>query len=596
MSQDIRAGRAFVEMVMRKKQFDGGMAAVKKSFMSISSLAKMAVAAAGGISFAIAIKSASDLEETMSKFKEVFGERADEVKKWGDNLAAEIGRSKQEVASFLAESQDLLVPLGFEPGAAEEMSKQVTKLAYDLASFNNKTDADAMRDLQAAMTGSAEVMRKYGVVINDTQLKQEAMNQGLDPNKISEQQKVMLRMTLIMRGTTAAQGDAARTADGFANTWKGLQGAMLDLAASLGNLLLPGLTTLVGATRGVVTAGSAMVEQFRGQWASGLQYAGDMAAWLVEAVASGFSAIYEFMAPITGAITGMIVDAWNAVVEVTSYLFETVVGAFSSGWEAAAGSTTSFTGFLQDAIMGTLSAVSFSFKEWQSIVEMAAVSSQLSIVRFGNQVVYFFGTVIPGYLSWLFDNWKEIFLDIGSMTATVFTNMWSNISGFWDALMSLLSGGEFNFSWTPLTDGFESAIKELPQIAEREMGPLEKSLQDQLNSIAQDTVDAFQKHQEEFNKNAESFALPKLKPFEKGDTNTDIDKSEIPDIRDMAAAAGKANEKVLVGFNAAALAGAGGAAGDSVPKKQLGMLEELVGVTKEEGRKNRRAMNQPLRA
>ena len=44
--------------------------------------------------------------------------------------------------------------------------------------------------------------------------------------------KVMARMAIIMRGTTAAQGDAVRTGGSFANQMKRLKGSLADVAAA----------------------------------------------------------------------------------------------------------------------------------------------------------------------------------------------------------------------------------------------------------------------------------------------------------------------------------------------------------------------------
>lgn len=145
----------------------------------------------------------------------------------------------------MAGSQDLFVPLGFDEGQATDMSKQITKLAVDLASFNNMQDKDTLRDLHAALTGSGEVMKKYGVLVQEAQVKQELLNQGMDPKTATTQQKVMARLNIIMRGTTAAQGDAIRSAGSFANQMKAAKAAVLDAAASIGQVLLPIVTPMV---------------------------------------------------------------------------------------------------------------------------------------------------------------------------------------------------------------------------------------------------------------------------------------------------------------------------------------------------------------
>ncbi len=195
--------------------------------------------------FASTIESASRLEETMNKFNTVFGENSAEVKQWGDGFAGQVGRSQEQIASFMAGSQDLFVPLGFDESAATAMSKQLTALSIDLASFNNMADADTLRDLQAALTGSGEVMKKYGVIVSEAAVKQELLNSSIDPKTATDQQKVQARLSIIMRGTTAAQGDAIRSSGSYANQMKRLKGSADDLSASIGGAVLPAVTKAV---------------------------------------------------------------------------------------------------------------------------------------------------------------------------------------------------------------------------------------------------------------------------------------------------------------------------------------------------------------
>lgn len=247
----IRAGRAFVELFAEDSELTRTL---KTAQMRIQSFGQ-SVGRIGAVTFGLGasmvgalaptITAASDFEETFSKFNTVFGDNAAAVQEWGNVFGKQIGRSKTQVLSFLASTQDLLVPLGFEPGAATEMSKQLTQLAVDLGSFNNMADEDVLRDLHAALTGSGEVMKKYGVLVSEAAVKQELLNQGMDPKEVTDQQKVMARLSIIMRGTTAAQGDALRTADSFANSMKRLRAQISDVAVQIGQALLPVITPLV---------------------------------------------------------------------------------------------------------------------------------------------------------------------------------------------------------------------------------------------------------------------------------------------------------------------------------------------------------------
>jgi len=247
----IRAGAAFVEIFTDNSALRRGLNRASKTLKSwgksVASIGAKAFAVGGAMlaPFGLAIKAAGDLQEIVSKFGTVFGEQAGDVDAWAADFSGAINRTKTDVLKYLAGTQDLLVPLGIDPKSATQMSKDVTSLAYDLASFNNMAEADVMRDLQAALTGSSAVMKKYGVIVNAAAVKQELLNQGLDPSAVTEAQKAQARLAIIMRGTTAAQGDTIRTMGSFTNRMKQIKDAVGDLAESIGGALLPIVTPVV---------------------------------------------------------------------------------------------------------------------------------------------------------------------------------------------------------------------------------------------------------------------------------------------------------------------------------------------------------------
>jgi hypothetical protein len=267
---DVMAGRSYVSLYVKRDLLTRGLQAARadvnkfgSDMMAIGG--KMTAAGTAMLTpIAAAVKLASDFEESFSKFSVVFGESSKRVKQWSDDFAFAVGRSRLQITQFMASTQDLFVPIGFEPGAAEELSKQITGLAVDLASFNNMQDADTLRDLHAALTGSGEVMKKYGVLVSEAAVKQQLLNQAIDPAKATEMQKVQARLTIIMAGTTAAQGDAIRTAGSFANQLKALQSELTNVAVEVGTAVLPSLSkmaqTMTGVVRGITAAARANPE------------------------------------------------------------------------------------------------------------------------------------------------------------------------------------------------------------------------------------------------------------------------------------------------------------------------------------------------
>lgn len=301
-----QAGSAVVVLrVKGRKQVANELSGMQKrlqafgsSIRSMGGMLAKGLAAGGAVvgaglaaGLAKSIQAASDMQETMNKFNVVFGESADIMKTWSDQTAQGFGRSKQQVASFLASAQDLLVPMGMAPDKASDMSQALTTLAMDLGSFNNMADADVMRDLQAALTGSGEVMKKYGVIVSESVVKQELLNQGLNPSNATEAQKAMARYNIILRGTTAAQGDVARSSNSFANQWKAIQAAASDLFVVIGSELLPviqeWMTDLQVAMR--ILMGTADNTDTAKEAASGLA---DTLAWLISPVELAMRGFY----------------------------------------------------------------------------------------------------------------------------------------------------------------------------------------------------------------------------------------------------------------------------------------------------------------
>lgn len=226
----------------------------QKSLRTVTGALAGVTVAAGAAALALSatigkevIKAGSDVEEMMGKFDAVFRENADSVEEWADSFGDDVGRSKFELMGFASTLQDTFVPMGFARDEGAELSKQLTELAIDLASFNNEAEPETIASLQSALVGNHETMRKYGVIITQTTLSQELMNMGIAAGvkSATEQQKVQARMNIIMAGTTDAQGDAARTAGSLANMQRRLKSTMSEMMGQAGRDELPEMTKVL---------------------------------------------------------------------------------------------------------------------------------------------------------------------------------------------------------------------------------------------------------------------------------------------------------------------------------------------------------------
>ncbi|HEY7030225.1 MAG TPA: hypothetical protein VH482_02810, partial [Thermomicrobiales bacterium] len=197
---------------------------------------------------------ASDLNETLSKSMQVFGETiAGQVGDWAQDAAGKLGLSRQAAIETTASFGNLFEGIGFTQGAAADMGETTVQLAADLASFNNLEVDDVLQDLQSGLVGEEEPLRKYGVLLNEATVQQRAMAMTgkTSAQQLTEQEKAAARYQLILEQTTTAQGDFARTADGAANAGRTFHANIEDLEATIGKKLLPLGTDLLSWANGL---------------------------------------------------------------------------------------------------------------------------------------------------------------------------------------------------------------------------------------------------------------------------------------------------------------------------------------------------------
>jgi hypothetical protein len=201
-----------------------------------------AAAAIGTISQVIApaIKAASDFQEATSKVNVVFGRASKTIKDFADNAARNLGQSKQSVLDAAGTFGTFGKAAGL---AGEDLSGFTTDfitLSTDLASFNNTSPEEAVMAIGAALRGESEPLRRYGVLLNDAVLKQEAMTLGIYNGKgaLTAQQKVLAAQSAIYKQTGDAQGDFMRTSDGLANSTRTLKAVMDDAKVAIGQAFL----------------------------------------------------------------------------------------------------------------------------------------------------------------------------------------------------------------------------------------------------------------------------------------------------------------------------------------------------------------------
>lgn len=237
------AAAAAYELDRAQSQVDGSNKKMRLSLTDIKSGFEMAIAAARPfIDLAMKmISSASDLNETLNKSQVVFGDYAKSIEDMGNKAASSLGMSKNAAIAAAATYGNLFTSMGMSKDVSAQMSKDLVQLAADLGSFNNIPVADALEKIRAGLVGESEPLKSLGINLNEATLKAEALSLGLYSGKgnLEAAAKAQAAYSIMLKQSSSAQGDFARTAGGAANQQKILEATTADLMAEIGSGLLP---------------------------------------------------------------------------------------------------------------------------------------------------------------------------------------------------------------------------------------------------------------------------------------------------------------------------------------------------------------------
>jgi hypothetical protein len=422
---------------------------------------------------AAAVRTASDAQELQSAFNATFGDLADDMNVWAEATGNAMNRSTQEIQRG-ANAFGLYFNQAAETREeAALLSRQFTVLAQDLASFHNTGVDEALQALRSGLSGETEPMRRYGVFLNDAAVNAQALAMGLEPvnGRLTDQQKIMARQALIMEAAGVAHGDAERTANSAANTFRGLSGATEELGVAVGNHLLPhlqplvaGLTELVnrfgnlpeGMQRTIVLTAAAaatlgplaiaasavgnalapLAARFAVMGAAGAaSAAGTAAAGTAAAGASvGFGALAVAAAPWIAAAAGiaavgyLIYENWDVIAPVLERIRDTVVSELGP----------KLTGLFND-VKAAIAPVVAAFTEfWNSSAGEEARGRVTTLLGYLGEIAAWMGGNLIGVIGTVIDVVRGLFNHFANMGRLIWNVVSGDWRGAWDALGNIV--------------------------------------------------------------------------------------------------------------------------------------------------------------
>lgn len=211
-----------------------------------------------------AIKLGMDAVESESLFSVSMGKMADSAREWSEELRKKLGLNAYELRKNVGMLYTMFNSMKMGERASYDMAKGLTLLAHDMASFYNLNPEEVFQKLQAGITGQVEPLRRLGIVVNETAIKQWALTNGMikQGETMTEQQKIFARYNVIMEATREAQGDLERTMDSPTNKLRTLKEEIQNTATDLGVALLPAVSGLLQSLKPMVELVSKLVEKF----------------------------------------------------------------------------------------------------------------------------------------------------------------------------------------------------------------------------------------------------------------------------------------------------------------------------------------------
>ena len=246
-----RSGAAAGASAGLYRKLRGDLLGASQALGTVSLAAGVVGTAAAGV-FSAA-NAASRLNEQVSASRATFGSAATTVRDFSRTTADGLGLSAAAALKAANQFGAFFAQAGFAQQASAKMSTTLVQLAGDLASFKDVGSDQALAAISSGLAGESEPLRRLGVDLRITKVDAEALALGFANTKgeITETDRVAARFTSLLRQTTTAQGDAARTANEYANAQRRLSASTEDFKAGVGQSLTSGLSDALNGVNAI---------------------------------------------------------------------------------------------------------------------------------------------------------------------------------------------------------------------------------------------------------------------------------------------------------------------------------------------------------
>lgn len=201
------------------------------------------------------VNAASDLQEVQNVVDTTFGQSAGQIDAWAKTAINQFGLSETKAKQFASTLGAMMKSAGMAGDEVVKISEDLSGLAADMSSFYNMDFDTAFQKIRSGLSGETEPLKALGINMSQANLQAFALEKGISKtlDKMSQGEMTMLRYQYIMQATADAQGDFARTSDGYANSLRLLQSNLQSIQAQIGGVFIDVLANATSTLNNFLT-------------------------------------------------------------------------------------------------------------------------------------------------------------------------------------------------------------------------------------------------------------------------------------------------------------------------------------------------------
>lgn len=234
-------GDGFAQIQGRFNSIGDGFSRMENKLKSIAASIGLAFGVKELVDFGKnAVSAASDLAEAQNVVDTAFGNMSWKMEQFAATALETYGISELTAKNMGSTYMAMARGMGVATDAASDMAVTLTGRLSDIMSFYNKTQSEVDTIGRALLTGETEPLKAIGVVMTQTNLSAYAMAKGLEKtyDEMSSNEQLLVRYKYFLEQTAMAQGDFAKTSEGWANQTRLLSERWNEFITNFGGLIM----------------------------------------------------------------------------------------------------------------------------------------------------------------------------------------------------------------------------------------------------------------------------------------------------------------------------------------------------------------------